>query len=103
MVSSVKAAMSSGKVNVAEGAFGAWLKEAEESLLDHNFVKELLEVVLPPVSKTAPPHAPQIIKSLLERRGVVSSAMVDGGLLRQLRERNEWVSRKFIPHSNDGS
>lgn len=103
MMSNVKSAMSSGKVNVAEAAFNAWFKEVEESLLDYNFVKELLEVVLPPVSKTAPKHAPQIVKSLLGRRAVVSSAMVEGGLLRQLRERSEWVSRTRFASPSCGS
>ncbi|TEB23786.1 hypothetical protein FA13DRAFT_1797815 [Coprinellus micaceus] len=92
VVASIKSAMASGKVSVAEGAFGAWLKETEESLMDYNFVKELLEVVLPSVGKNTPPHAPQIVQTLLDRRGIVSSAMVDGGLLKRLRERSEWAS-----------
>ncbi|TEB32253.1 hypothetical protein FA13DRAFT_1791065 [Coprinellus micaceus] len=67
VVASIKSAMASGKVSVAEGAFGAWLKETEEPSLDYNFVKELLEVVLSSVGKNTPPHAPQIVKTLLDR------------------------------------
>lgn len=88
----VKTAMGAGKVKVAENAFATWLKAVEGQELEYNFVKELLQVLLPPVGKTVPVHAAAIVKTLLERKGTVSSSMVESGLLRALRERNDWVS-----------
>ncbi|KAF6740925.1 hypothetical protein DFP72DRAFT_1182048 [Ephemerocybe angulata] len=88
----VKTAMGAGKVKVAENAFATWLKAVEGQELEYNFVKELLQVLLPPAGKTVPVHAAAIVKTLLERKGVVSSSMVESGLLRALRERNDWAS-----------
>lgn len=100
VLGSVKAAMESGKAKAAESAFAAWLKDAEsekiasaaDSPLGYNFVKELLEVLLPPKPTGAGVYPVEIMKTLLGRRAVVSSSMVENGLLRALRERNDWVS-----------
>ena len=62
--------------------------------LEYPFVQGVLEFVLRPPShvqgKTAA-YSPKIVKYLLENR-VVSSSMVEGGVLPALAERNDWVS-----------
>ncbi|KAJ2930872.1 hypothetical protein H1R20_g6214, partial [Candolleomyces eurysporus] len=66
-------------------------------LLDYNFVKDLLGVLLPPLKapltlqQQQQSHAKEIVKLLLERKAV-SSGMVEGGLLRALRDRGDWAS-----------
>ncbi|RXW19385.1 hypothetical protein EST38_g6484 [Candolleomyces aberdarensis] len=66
-------------------------------LLDYNFVKDLLGVLLPPlkapltVQQQQQSHAKEIVKLLLERKAV-SSGMVEGGLLRAVRDRGDWAS-----------
>ncbi|KAF5365127.1 hypothetical protein D9757_012603 [Collybiopsis confluens] len=59
----------------------------------YTLVKEVLSVVLP-TSKPATGNAPyssDMVKRVLEKK-VVSGSMVDGGLLRVLRMRNDWKS-----------
>jgi len=95
VLASVRAAMEAGKHKTAESAFAEWLKNAEAkaeddaSLLDYNFVKEVLDVVLPYQATAMYPG--EIVKALLGRKGAVSSSMVQGGLLPALRDRGDWV------------
>ncbi|KAF5365135.1 hypothetical protein D9757_012599 [Collybiopsis confluens] len=59
----------------------------------YNFVNEVLSVVLQ-TSKPATgnvPYSSDIVKHLLEQK-VVSGSIIDGGLLRVLRMRNDWKS-----------
>lgn len=91
LLADIKTAMDVGKVQVAENAFSVWEKAQESPELGYNFVKQLLQHSLPPAGKTIPPHAPGIVKSLLEKNGAVSSAMVEGGLLPALRARQDWA------------
>ncbi|KAF5365125.1 hypothetical protein D9757_012609 [Collybiopsis confluens] len=64
-----------------------------QTMFTYNFVKEVLSVLLQ-TSKPATgnvPYSSDIVKHLLEKK-VVSGSMVDGGLLRVLRMRNDWKS-----------
>lgn len=61
------------------------------------FVKTLLDLLLPSQKvgvgqvKALRPYSSKVMRYILERR-VVSSAMVEGGLLRALKAKNDWAS-----------
>ncbi|CCM01750.1 uncharacterized protein FIBRA_03816 [Fibroporia radiculosa] len=77
---------------------GNVVRQNEEHLLPlgHLFVKQLLDIVLPAstsgnTSSTKLPHAPKVVRYLLERR-VVSDCMIEGGLIPALLLRHDWES-----------
>lgn len=63
-----------------------------QPLLSYTFVSALLKTVLS-TSRTA--YSRNIIEYLLKRKAV-GNGMVDAGLLVQLRERNDWVSKPIL-------
>ncbi len=75
--------------------------ESQSTPVDYAFVQGVLELVLRPPSATAASgegkvqkacaYSPKIVSHLLENK-MVSSSMVDGGLLPALGARNDWVS-----------
>ena len=64
--------------------------------LGHEFVKELLGIVLRPAITSNIPYSSKVLQYLLERRAV-SANMVEGGLLRALKLRNDWASLYLFP------
>jgi len=99
------------KPEAASAAFFEWVKTGQQQseqqgkqgapktqqvpvLLGHEFVKELLNIILQPTKpKTGDdiPYSPKILQYLLERR-VVSAGMVESGFLGVLRLRGDWQS-----------
>ena len=65
--------------------------------LGHIFIKQVLDILLPP-SSTKLSHAPKVVKYLLERRAV-SDCMVEGGLIPALLLRQDLVSLPKSPSS----
>ncbi|KAJ3517602.1 hypothetical protein NLJ89_g407 [Agrocybe chaxingu] len=97
VLGTMRAAISSGRAQAAVAAFMKWApKEGQKttSALQHNFVKEVLELVLPaPDSKAPSAYASEIVRYLLERQLVCSSMIsMSGGLLGALRLRADWKS-----------
>ncbi|KAH6912477.1 hypothetical protein BKA70DRAFT_1530271 [Coprinopsis sp. MPI-PUGE-AT-0042] len=103
----VRTALEAGRMAVAESAFSTWLSEAETTakeaekekvetapIFTHNFVKDLVNALLPPLKANgnAPyAHSSEILKALMERR-LVFNGMVEGGILAALRARNDWTT-----------
>lgn len=58
--------------------------------LGHQFVKEVLQIVLQPSKTGNIPYSSKVIQFLLEKRAV-SSTILEGGLLKCLLLRNDWV------------
>ncbi|CAA7259375.1 unnamed protein product [Cyclocybe aegerita] len=98
VLGTMRAAISSGRPQAAVAAFMKWApKEGQEttSALQHNFVKEVLELVLLPApdSKALSAYASEIVRYLLERQLACSSMIsMPGGLLGALRLRADWKS-----------
>lgn len=59
--------------------------------LGHEFVRQLLDVVIQPSKPNVTAYSPKVVHHLLERR-VVSANMVEGGLIPVLLSRKDWVS-----------
>ena len=59
-------------------------------LLGHQFVKEVLQIVLQPSKTGNIPYSSKVLQFLLEKR-TVSSTILEGGLLKCLLLRNDWV------------
>ncbi|KAG2013070.1 hypothetical protein CC2G_010007 [Coprinopsis cinerea AmutBmut pab1-1] len=111
MLNAVRTALEGGRTKTAESTFSSWLTEAETAtkassksaekastppapVFAHGFVKEIVDLVLPPLKSTgkAPyQHSAEILKALLERN-LVFNGMVEGGILPALRARNDWAS-----------
>ena len=58
--------------------------------LGHQFVKEVLQIVLQPSKTGNIPYSSKVLQFLLEKRAV-SSTILEGGLLKCLLLRNDWV------------
>ncbi|KAH6902835.1 hypothetical protein BKA70DRAFT_1374288 [Coprinopsis sp. MPI-PUGE-AT-0042] len=103
----VRTSLEAGRMGVAETAFSTWLSEAETAakeaekekvetapIFTHNFVKDLVNALLPPLKangKAPYAHSSEILKALMERR-LVFNGMVEGGILAALRARNDWTT-----------
>ena len=57
----------------------------------------LLAIVLQPDQPKAP-YSPKITHYLLERK-LVRDSMLDGGILKPLRDRSDWVCVRLTTHS----
>ncbi|KAJ4479070.1 hypothetical protein J3R30DRAFT_3473899 [Lentinula aciculospora] len=60
-------------------------------LYGYNFTKEILDIVLQPSKPPKTPYSSKIIQHLLGKK-VISTGMVEAGLLSALRLRNDWKS-----------
>lgn len=69
--------------------------EQSDIPLGHEFVKELLDIVLQPAKGGNIPYSSKVLQFLLERQAV-SANMVESGLLHALKLRNDWVRRDFL-------
>jgi hypothetical protein len=58
--------------------------------LGYTFVKDILNIVLQTSKPPNTPYSSEVVRYLLERQ-VVSTNMVEGGLLTILRLKDDWV------------
>ncbi|KAL4247039.1 Nucleolar protein 11 [Abortiporus biennis] len=107
LLKAMLSSMEQKRVEAADDAFFNWVSQEEAkrtqrpdgsqegSKLGYRFVQQLLEIVFrkPKGSSTFSdiPYSPKVVQYLMEKR-VVSSGMVDGGLVGVLRLRNDWES-----------
>ncbi|OSX59323.1 hypothetical protein POSPLADRAFT_1075545 [Postia placenta MAD-698-R-SB12] len=110
LLNSMRPATEKKQIEVVEKLFDEWVRghegaaqppadatngEQSKPRLGHLFVKQVLDIVLTGVSSGSTgvpaPHAPKVVRSLLERRAV-SNGMVEGGLLPALLARQDWQS-----------
>lgn len=103
LLGKMRAAMNQNQPQVADELFFQWSKQQEKRrtdanelstdhsvVLGHEFVKQLLRIVVQPGKPTGTPYSTKVIHYLLEEQ-VVSSVMVDEGLLPTLLARSDWV------------
>ena len=105
----MKAAIHQNDLEAADSAFFEWLKSRSDSssavdtqpvkpvnpLFGHEFVREILSIVLQSPSKSASPSYPvKTVHHLLENR-VVSASMLSQSLLGLFGESNDWVSDAY--------
>ncbi|KAG6812938.1 hypothetical protein H0H92_015258 [Tricholoma furcatifolium] len=105
VLAAMKTAMDKNLPQAANKAFFDWetreTKSAAEAskeagalpkaILGHSFVKDLLTMVLQPSKPANAPYSSEVVRHLLSRK-LVSSSMMEGGLLATLRYRNDWQS-----------
>ena len=106
LLDELKAALRQNRPTTADSAFFEWLKKRSSSsgtvdtqqneqgdlLFGHEFVREILDIVLQSPSKSAATLYPaKIVHHLLENR-VVTANMLSQSLLGLLLERKDWVS-----------
>ncbi|KAK7035764.1 hypothetical protein R3P38DRAFT_2908933 [Favolaschia claudopus] len=96
-LAAIQTAMMNNELAAAEKAFADWeqseqqSRESESKLVyGHSFVRDVLNAVLQP-TKQSSPYSPGLLRTLLQRR-VVSTTMVEGGLLAALKLRGDWTS-----------
>ncbi|KAJ7601002.1 hypothetical protein C8J56DRAFT_911837 [Mycena floridula] len=102
LLADMRSAVQQNRPQAANESFFEWQKreivDGEKSLegqkpvvLGYGLVKELLNIVLQPNMPANAIYSSDIVLHLLQRR-LVSATMVDFGLLRLLRMRNDWKS-----------
>ncbi|KAI0082514.1 hypothetical protein K474DRAFT_527095 [Panus rudis PR-1116 ss-1] len=111
LLNTIRTALDQKRVDSADDAFSSYVAEQEKqarqqqsivagedglnAYLSHRFVQQILGVVFrsPPKGTVVAdlPYSPKMIRALLEKR-VVSSGMLDKGILPALRARNDWES-----------
>jgi len=98
LLQSMRAMTDQNRPEGAGTAFFEWSKKAAalegqqpDIALGHEFVKELLDIVLQPAKGANIPYSSKVLQFLLERRAV-SANMIEGGLLHALKLRNDWRS-----------
>jgi len=106
LLGKLKAALRQNHPEVADSAFFEWLGKRSSSsatvdtqhieqgdlVFGHEFVREILDIVLQSPSKSAATLYPaKIVHHLLENR-VVTASMLSQSLLGLLVERKDWVS-----------
>ncbi|KIK64736.1 hypothetical protein GYMLUDRAFT_240697 [Collybiopsis luxurians FD-317 M1] len=106
VLNEMRSAMDRHQPDNANTAFFTWQKQEEakagtetetkpsgplSSIYGYNFTKDVLNIVLQPSKPANTPYSSQVMQHLLEKN-VVSTSMVDGGLLPLLRLRYDWKS-----------
>ncbi|KAJ8087113.1 hypothetical protein PM082_005941 [Marasmius tenuissimus] len=112
VLSDMRSAMEKNRPQNANDAFFAWEKrelvedakkpvendtalgktvEERRIVYGYGFIKDVLDIVLRPTQLQTVTYSSQIVKHLLEKK-LVSSSMLDSGLLAALRLRNDWAS-----------
>ncbi|KAK1220702.1 hypothetical protein PQX77_016528 [Marasmius sp. AFHP31] len=112
VLSDMRSVMEKNRPQNANDAFFAWEKrelaedakkpaengntlgkavEERRIVYGYGFIKDVLNIVLRPTQPQNVTYSSQIVKHLLEKK-LVSSSMLDAGLLAALRLRNDWVS-----------
>ena len=77
--------------SILNGHFKASFQVDERRVVyGYAFVKDVLEIILRPTQPQNVTYSSQIVKHLLEKK-LVSSSMLDSGLLAALRLRSDWV------------
>jgi hypothetical protein len=109
LLDKLKAALRQKHPEAADSAFFEWLEnrsgsaaavdtqhiEEGDILFGHEFVREILDIVLQSPSKSAPALYPaKTVHHLLEKR-VLSASMLSQSLLGLLVERKDWVSGTY--------
>jgi hypothetical protein len=96
----LKAALRQNNPEAADSAFFEWLKNRSGSAatvdtFGHEFVREILDIVLQTPSKSAATLYPaKTVHHLLENR-LLSASMLSQSLLGFLAERKDWVSGAY--------
>jgi hypothetical protein len=111
LLDKLKAALRQKRPEAADSAFFEWLEnlsgsaatvdaqhiEEGDHLFGHEFVREILDIVLQSPSKSAAALYPaKTVHHLLEKR-VLSASMLSQSLLELLVERKDWVSGAYPP------
>ncbi|KXN89507.1 hypothetical protein AN958_05669 [Leucoagaricus sp. SymC.cos] len=100
LVLNMRTAIEQNRPQAANALFTEWEKREQEKSKDdfadvvmfgYTFVKDLLEVTIQPQKPPSPLYSSEVVRLLIEK-GVVRSAMLEGGLLASLRLRNDWTS-----------
>ncbi|KAL0070179.1 hypothetical protein AAF712_002669 [Marasmius tenuissimus] len=112
VLSDMRSAMEKNRPQNANDAFFTWEKhelvedakkpaendatlgkavEERRIVYGYGFIKDVLNIVLRPTQLQTVTYSSQIVKHLLEKK-LVSSSMLDSGLLAALRLRNDWAS-----------
>lgn len=107
LLGKMRAAMNQNQPHVADDLFFQWFKQQQKryadgneplqdssSILGHEFVKQVIRIVLQPGKAAGGPYSPKVMLHLLEQR-VVTSVMLDEGLLPTLMIRCDWVCTFF--------
>ncbi|KAF9226831.1 hypothetical protein BS17DRAFT_800784 [Gyrodon lividus] len=91
LVSAIEASIRKKKAQRADEAFFTWVKSRspDEPTFGHEFVKRIVNIILPPEPPTDYQYSPRIMRYLLEN-GFVTSIMLKGKLVTTLRERGDW-------------
>ncbi|KAF9450156.1 hypothetical protein P691DRAFT_665850 [Macrolepiota fuliginosa MF-IS2] len=109
LVSGMQTALEQNRPQAANALFMEWEKREQEKVrfrglnylgdgiekLGYAFVKDVLKVVIQPQKPPNPLYSSEVVRHLVEK-GVVRSAMLEGGLLASLRIRNDWVCLQSI-------
>ncbi|KAH8096702.1 hypothetical protein BXZ70DRAFT_331420 [Cristinia sonorae] len=103
LLRTMKSSIDQKRAELADEAFFNWVKQEEARLpksapanevqFGYKFVQDLLEILFKQLKAAADTmvYSPKVVRYLVERK-VVSSGMVEGGLLPALRARNDWES-----------
>ncbi|KAH7887398.1 hypothetical protein F5I97DRAFT_1941864 [Phlebopus sp. FC_14] len=91
LVATIQSSLKKKKPQRADEVFFRWLKQhtTSEPVLGHEFVKKIVNAVLPPEPPADLQYSPRIMQYLLEN-GLVSGAMLNGKVLSTLRDRGDW-------------
>ncbi|KAF9236212.1 hypothetical protein BU15DRAFT_50422 [Melanogaster broomeanus] len=99
LLSAMEASLRKKKPQSADEAFFTWVKsnpvrphrQSTKLIFGHEFVKKIVNIILPPELPTDYQYSPRIMRYLLENR-FVTSIMLKGKLITTLRERGDWES-----------
>ena len=89
-------------MDVADEAFFKWVSEqepkaSEQSPFSHHFVQQLLGILFKQTKESnALPYSPKIVKHLLDKK-VVTSGMLEMGLIPALKSKQDWVGLHSEP------
>ncbi|KAF8632319.1 hypothetical protein AX15_001941 [Amanita polypyramis BW_CC] len=97
VLKAMSAAMDGKRPQAANEAFFKWEECRSQAangrlVYGHEFIKQVLEVVLQPAKNPATVmYSSEVVRHLIKRK-VVSNSMLEGGLVRALRAKNDWTS-----------
>lgn len=89
-------AIEAKRPQAANDAFFRWetsqSQTAEKALVfGHDFVKQVLDVIIQPTKNSASVmYSSSVVKHLIKQKAV-STSMLEGGLVRALKTRGDWV------------
>ena len=92
----MKDAMEANRPQAANDAFFRWETSQSQTagnvlVFGHDFVKEVLDAIIQPTKNSASVmYSSSVVRHLIKQK-TVSNSMLEGGLFRALRTKDDWV------------